>query len=151
MVTNFEVAFIKKLWQCSVLIAVPYVLPYPPLPPTFPPWGSGKGRVQLHISYLRIPAIFQLVCRAFLLITMRLAAVQDQWRCVIATQIKRNWNPNRPNRKNWKLHWISNLKAHLYFLRKPNTKINAKTWKQTAKNTKTKKPKAFWHKTEKPI
>ena len=37
--------------------------PYPPPPP--PPWG----RVRLHLSCLGIPAIFQLVCHAFVLIS----------------------------------------------------------------------------------
>ena len=66
LVTNFKVALIKKLWQCSVLRRTLRVaVPSPPPPP---PWG--RGRVRLHLSYLRIPAIFQLVCRAFLSIKL---------------------------------------------------------------------------------
>ena len=46
MVTNFEVALIKKLWQCSVLsptlgVAVPY--------PT--PKVGGRGRVWPYVGY----------------------------------------------------------------------------------------------------
>ena len=39
-------------------VAVPSLLP-PPLP-------QGRGRVRLHVGYLGIPAIFQLVCHSFL-------------------------------------------------------------------------------------
>ena len=37
--------------------------------------------------------IFQLVCHAFLLITFALAAIQDQWRPVIAAQIEEKPEP----------------------------------------------------------
>ena len=46
--------------------------PYPTCSRTLPspsPWGRGSGRVRLHVGYLGIPAIFQLVCHAFLSIT----------------------------------------------------------------------------------
>ena len=64
MVTNFEVASIKKLWQCSVLSrTLREAVPFPPPPPTL------RGRVRLHVGYLGIPTIFQLVCHTFLWIT----------------------------------------------------------------------------------
>ena len=53
LVTNFEAALIKKLWQYSVLSCTLYVATPSPLPH----FGGG------------IPAIFQLVCHAFLSIT----------------------------------------------------------------------------------
>ena len=66
LVTNFEVALMKKLWQCSVLSRnLRVAVPSPPLPP--PPWG--RGRVRLHVGFLGIPAISQLVCHAFTSIT----------------------------------------------------------------------------------
>ena len=46
--------------------------PYPTCSRTLPspsPRGRGSGRVRLHVGYLGIPAIFQLVCHAFLSIT----------------------------------------------------------------------------------
>ena len=55
LVTNFEVALIKKLWQCSCNRTLPF-------PPTL---GEGYG----YVGYLGIPAIFQLVCHTFLSIT----------------------------------------------------------------------------------
>ena len=56
----------KKLWQCSVLSRnLRVAVPSPPLPP--PPWG--RGRVRLHVGFLGIPAISQLVCHAFTSIT----------------------------------------------------------------------------------
>ena len=66
LATNFEVALMKKLWQCSVLSRnLRVAVPSPPLPP--PPWG--RGRVRLHVGFLGIPAISQLVCHAFTSIT----------------------------------------------------------------------------------
>ena len=64
LVSNFEVALIKKLWQFSMLshtlcVAVP----------SPPPSPRGGGRVRLHVGYLEIPATFPLVCHAFLSIT----------------------------------------------------------------------------------
>ena len=56
LVTNFEVALIKKLWQCSRN----RTLPSPP-----PTLGEGYG----YVGYLGIPSIFQLVCHTFLSIT----------------------------------------------------------------------------------
>ena len=65
LVSNFEVALIKKLWQFSMLSHTLCVaVPSPPPPPP-----RGGGRVRLHVSYLEIPATFQLVCHAFLSIT----------------------------------------------------------------------------------
>ena len=65
LVTNFEVALMKKLWQCSVLSRnLRVAVPSPPLPS---PWG--RGRVRLHVGFLGIPAISQLVCHAFPSIT----------------------------------------------------------------------------------
>ena len=67
LATNFEVALMKKLWQCSVLSRnLRVAVPSPPLPPP-PPWG--RGRVRLHVGFLGIPAISQLVCHAFTSIT----------------------------------------------------------------------------------
>ena len=60
LVTNFEVALIKRLWQCSVLSRTLRVAAPSPPPP---PWG--RGRVRLHLRYLGIPTIFQLVCDVF--------------------------------------------------------------------------------------
>ena len=63
LVTNFEVALMKKLWQCSVLSRnLRVAVPSPP-----PPWG--RGRVRLHVGFSGIPAISQLVCHAFPSIT----------------------------------------------------------------------------------
>ena len=54
----------KKLWQCSVLSCnLRVAVPSPPPPP----WG--RGRVRLHVGFLGIPAISQLVCHAFPSIT----------------------------------------------------------------------------------
>ena len=65
LVSNFEVALIKKLWQFFVLSHTLCVaVPSPPPPPT-----RGGGRVRLHVGYLEILATFQLVCHAFLSIT----------------------------------------------------------------------------------
>ena len=66
-VSNFKVALIKILWQCSVLSRTLRVA-VPSPPPTLRE-GVGRGRVRLLVGYLGIPAIFQLVCHAFLSIT----------------------------------------------------------------------------------
>ena len=66
-VSNFKVALIKILWQCSVLSRTLRVAA--PSPPPTLREGEGRGRVQLLVAYLGIPAIFQLVCHAFLSIT----------------------------------------------------------------------------------
>ena len=61
MVTNFEVALIKKLWRCSLLSrTLREAVPSPPPSP---------GGVRLHVGYLGIAATFQLVCHIFLSIT----------------------------------------------------------------------------------
>ena len=61
LVTNFEVALIKKLWQCSLLSrTLREAVPSPPPSP---------GGVRLHVGYLGIAATFQLVCHIFLSIT----------------------------------------------------------------------------------
>ena len=61
LVTNFEVALIKKLWQCSLLSrTLREAVPSPPPSP---------GGVRLHVGYLGIAATFQLVCHTFLSIT----------------------------------------------------------------------------------
>ena len=60
-------ALIKILWQCSVLSRTLRVA-VPSPPPTLRE-GVGRGRVRLLVGYLGIPAIFQLVCHAFLSIT----------------------------------------------------------------------------------
>ena len=65
LITNFEVALIKKPWQCSVLSRTLLVAVTSP-PPHL---GGGGGRVRLHVGYLGIPAIFQLVGHAFVSIT----------------------------------------------------------------------------------
>ena len=67
LVTYFEVALMKKLWQCSVLSRnLRVAVPSPPLPSPHP---GGGGRVRLHVGFLGIPAISQLVCHAFPSIT----------------------------------------------------------------------------------
>ena len=118
LVTNFEAALIKTKLNVPCL-AVPHVWPYPPLPP---PLLGGEGRV-LRVGYLGIPAIFQLVCHAFLSITF---AFSGYPRSVEA----RNCRSDRRETgtqigqigKNRKPYRISNLKTRQYFSRKPKTK-----------------------------
>ena len=68
-----------------------------------------------------IPAIFQLVCHAFLSITF---AFSDYSRLVEARNCrlrsKRNQNPNRSNKKDRKLHRISNPKPVSIFAKTEN-------------------------------
>ena len=45
---------------------MPYVQARSRTLPSFPPLPQGRGRVRLHVGYLGIPAIFQLVCHSFL-------------------------------------------------------------------------------------
>ena len=67
LVTNFEVALIKKLWQCSVHSRTLRVaVPSPPPPHLV--GGGGYG-------------------------VLRLAAIRDQWRRVIAAQIEEKPEP----------------------------------------------------------
>ena len=65
-VSNFKVALIKILWQCSVLSRTLRVA-VPSPPPTLRE-GEGRGRVRLLVG-VGIPAILQLVCHVFLSIT----------------------------------------------------------------------------------
>ena len=124
MVTNFEVASIKKLWQCSVLSrTLREAVPFPPPPPP-----TLRGRVQLHVGYLGIPTIFQLVCHTFLSITFAFS-------CHSRSMEARNYRSDRretgtPNSSNRK------TENRIEFqIRKPvkifreNRKPNAKIWK----------------------
>ena len=45
---------------------MPYVQARSRTLPSFSPLPQGRGRVRLHVGYLGIPAIFQLVCHSFL-------------------------------------------------------------------------------------
>ena len=63
LVTHQLVALMKKLWQCSML-SRNLRLAVPSPPPTL-----GEGGVRLHVGFLGIPAISQLVCHAFPSIT----------------------------------------------------------------------------------
>ena len=185
LVTNFEVALIKKLSQCSVFSHWCF-LPHCPLsycctifvnqdawtptdgqslgrhsrlvnslgislrvavPSLAPKLKRRWGRVRLHVGYLRIPAIFQLVCHAFLSITF---AFSGYLRSVEARRLtlrsKRNRNPSRSNRKNRKSHRISNPKTRRCFSRKLKTKCWIPKNPQTEMNTKT---EVLWHKNRK--
>ena len=78
LVTNFEVALIKKLWQCSVLSCTL------PSPPTL---GEGEGTATLKLP--RDPCDISIgLSRIPLNKIGVLAAIRDQWRCVIAAQIE---------------------------------------------------------------
>ena len=124
LVTNFEVALIKKLWQCSVLSRT---LPRDPC--------------DISIGLSRIPLDNICVWRVF----------EISGGAKLPLRPKRNRNPNRSKRKNRKPHRILNTKTRLYFSRKPKTKYLNTEYPQTAMNTKTEKPKFFGAKTEKPI
>ena len=91
----------------TLSVAVP---PPPPPPPSY--W---RGRVRLHLGYLGIPAIFQLVCHAFLSITF---AFSGYSRSVEARDF---------------------AKTKTKFL-KTQTAMNTKTEKPTCFGTKTEKP-----------
>ena len=127
-----------KLWQCSVLSRTPRVAVPSPAPPPL----LGRGRILLRVGYQGIPAIFQLVCHAFLSITF---AFSGYSRSVEA----RNCRSDRRETgtqigqigKNRKPYRISNLKTRQYFSRKPKTKCLKTENPPTAMNTKTEKPK----------
>ena len=137
LVTNFEVALIKKLWQCSCNRTLPF-------PPTL---GEGYG----YVGYLGIPAIFQLVCHTFLSITFaficysrsvearncrsdrretgtqtdQIGKTENRVEYEIRKPVNifhENQKPNAKIRKNRKPHRISNSKTRQYFSRKPKTK-----------------------------
>ena len=138
LVTNFEVALIKKLWQCSVLSRTL------PSPPTL---GGGE---RLHVGYQGIPAIFWLVCNAFVSITFAFS-------CYSRSVEARNCRSDR-RETGTQIGQIGKTENRIgYQIRKPvsifreNRKPNAKQRKirKPAMNNKTEKLKFFWHKNRK--
>ena len=82
---------------------------------------SGGGRVNLHLGYLRIPATLHLVGHAILLTTFAFSGYARSVEArILPLRSKGNRNPSRSNRKNRKLHQISNpkTKADTFLIRK---------------------------------
>ena len=114
-------------------------VPSPPLPP---PWG--RGRVRLHVGFLGIPTISQLVCHASPSITFAFSGY-------LRSVEPRNYRIDR-RETGTQIGQIGKAKNCIgYQIRKPvsifreNRKPNAKKRKnpQTAMNTKTEKQKSF--------
>ena len=129
LVTNLEMALIKKPWQCSVLSRTLRVAA-PSLPP--PPTLEGKGGIL---------AIFQLVCHALVSITF---AFSSYSKSAEARNCRSYRNPNRSNRKN--------RNCIGYQIRKPvnifreNRKPNAKSGKSANHNEhQNRETEVFWH------
>ena len=131
LVTNFEVALIKKLWQCSCNRTLPF-------PPTL---GEGYG----YVGYLGIPAIFQLVCHTFLSITFAFI-------CYSRSVEARNCRSDR-RETGTQIDQIGKTGNHVeYEIRKPvnifhenqkpNEHQNRKTDLKCSQNRKTKNPNA---------
>ena len=98
--------------------------------------------INFHILIIKtliepIQSVTSGACRGF-------AAIRDQWRCIIASQIEEKPEPKRKNRKP---HRILNPKTHWWFF----TKIENKMLKNgnPHMNTKTEKPEFFGTKNRK--
>ena len=141
LATNFEAALIKtKLWQCSVLSRTPRVAVPSPPPPLL-----GRGRILLRAGYLGIPAIFQLVCHAFLSITF---AFSGYSRSVEA----RNCRSDRRETgtqigqigKNRKPYRISNLKTRQYFFAETENQMLKNGISANRNEHQNRKNRSFW-------
>ena len=138
LVTNFEVALIKKPWQCFMLSCTLHI--------------GAPSRLQLHVGYLGIATIFKLVCHTFVLITFAFS-------CYLRSVKARNCCSGQRETRT-QIGQIGKTKKCIgYQIWKPvnifrkNGKPNVKkteNW-QTAMNTKTEKLKFFCTKAEKPI
>ena len=123
--------------------------PYPTCSRTLPspsPWGRGSGRVRLHVGYLGIPAIFQLVCHAFLSITF---AFSGYSRSVEA----RNCRSNRKE-TGTQIGQIGKIENRIgYQIRKPfifRENRNQRDGKSANRNDyQNRKTEVFWHKNRK--
>ena len=118
------------------------------MPSPSPPTLRG-GRVRLHVGYLGISAIFQLVCHTFLSITF---AFSRYSRSVEA----RNCRPDR-GETGTQISQIGKTENCIeYQIRKPvnifreNRKPNANIWKiRNPQRTPNRKTEVFWHKNRK--
>ena len=144
---------------------MPYVQARSRTLPSFSPLPQGRGRVRLHVGYLGIPAIFQLVCHSFLSIKFsfsgysRLVEVRScrSDRRETGTQIGligktencigyqsrkpvsifcENRKPNAKKRKIRKPQWPPNRKNEVFWHK------NRKTDLKRSQNCKTENPKS---------
>ena len=141
LVTNFEVALIKKLWQCSLLSrTLREAVPSPPPSP---------GGVRLHVGYLGIAATFQLVCHTFLSITFAFS-------CYSRSMEARNCPSDRRESGTQtgqigKPKTASNIKSEnplIFFAKTENQML--KYGKSASRNEhQNRKTEVFWHKNRK--
>ena len=102
--------------------------------------------INFHILIIKtliepIQSVTSGACRGF-------AAIRDQWRCIIASQIEEKPEPKRKNRKphrilNPKTHWWFFTKIENKMLKNGNPHMNIKTEKPEFFGTKNRK-KSIW-------
>ena len=152
LVINFEVALLKKLWQCSMPNGTLRVsLPSPPQL-TF---GEGEGT-----ATRRLPT-FQLVCQAFHSITFAFSSYsrsavearncqiwsnrknQNRIRYQIRKPVsifRENWRPHAKKRKIWKPRWTPKPKRRFFWRR---NRKKRKTDLKNSQNCRTEYPNAL--------